>query len=545
MAKRMVLRLAACFSAAAALAWSQTNLDQPKAKSTASLQGKVVSQTTGNALKKTNLLLRPNSGGKTLSAETDDQGAFAFPTAEPGRYTPTAERAGYAKQPYGARGSSLAGAVLTLSAGQEMKELVFKLIPNAVISGKVLDEDGDPMANSAVVVLRPGYERGRKQYTSAGEAMTGATGEYSVSVTAGRYLLAAASMASLRAGLQGASAKPPGDEPETTYTTVYYPRSPDETGAAPVDAAAGAELRGMDFYMTKVKAFRVSGKLAEPQPGKTTFVVLTPRTSTIAAALAIKMVQVQPDGSFEFIGITPGQWLLRAAGETGGSASLQWLTVEDKQIAGLVVALAPLADLPGAITVEGKDTVSPKGTQVTLDGVEAGKSGGQAQAGEDGKFTVKSLMPDRYQVRISNAPANVYLKSVRYGSQDVTDDGVDMTGGVRGSIEVLLNPNGAEIDGVVADDDGKPMPGVTVALIPDSRRYRLFRSDTTDQTGAVRFQGVPPGDYKLLAWEDVVSGAWYDPEFLKPVESKAQAVAVKENDRKNVTLNAIPMETKR
>jgi hypothetical protein len=375
--------------------------------------------------------------------------------------------------------------------------------------------------------------------------MTGATGEYSVSVTAGRYLLAAASMASLRAGLQGASATPPGDEPETTYTTVYYPRSPDETGAAPVDAAAGAELRGMDFYMTKVKAFRVSGKLAEPQPGKTTFVVLTPRTSTIAAALAIKMVQVQPDGSFEFIGITPGQWLLRAAGETGGSASLQWLTVEDKHITGLVVTLAPLADLPGAITVEGKDTVSPKGTQVTLDGVEAGKSGGQALAGEDGKFTVKSLMPDRYQVRISNAPANVYLKSVRYGSQDVTDDGVDMTGGVKGSIEVLLNPNGAEIDGVVADDDGKPMPGVTVALIPDSRRYRLFQSDTTDQTGAVRFQGVPPGAYKLLAWEDVVSGAWCDREFLKPFEGKAEAVTVKENDRKSVALKAVPKETKR
>ena len=120
-----------------------------------------------------------------------------------------------------------------------------------------------------------------------------------------------------------------------------------------------------------------------------------------------------------------------------------------------------------------------------------------------------------------------------------------MTGGVRGSIEVLLNPNGAEIDGVVADDDGKPMPGVTVALIPDSRRYRLFQSDTTDQTGAVRFQGVPPGAYKLLAWEDVVSGAWCDREFLKPFEGKAEAVTVKENDRKSVALKAVPKETKR
>jgi hypothetical protein len=37
-----------------------------------------------------------------------------------------------------------------------MKDLVFKLVPNAVISGRVLDEDGDPMGKAAVIVLRPG-----------------------------------------------------------------------------------------------------------------------------------------------------------------------------------------------------------------------------------------------------------------------------------------------------------------------------------------------------------------------------------------------------
>jgi hypothetical protein len=549
MENRAVLRLAACYlSAAVASAWSQAVPDQPKAepgKSAASLAGKVVSQTTGNPLKKTNLLLRPAGDGKALSAETDDQGAFSFPTVEPGRYTLTGDRAGYAKQPYGARGSSSTGAVLTLTAGQEMKDLVFKLVPNAVVSGRVLDEDGDPMGKAAVIVLRPGYLRGRKQYTEAGEAMVGATGEYSISVTAGHYLLAAASMASLAAGLQGSSSQPPADGPEATYGTVFYARSPDETGAAPVDAAAGAELRGMDITMSKVKAFRVRGKLAEPQPGKTTLAVLTPRGASAAGALAMKMVRVQPDGTFEFTGVTPGQWLLRAAGETGASASLQVVTVEDKHISGVVVPFAPMGEVSGVITVEGKDPVNLKGIQVTLDGVEAGKSGGQAQAGEDGKFTVKSLMPDRYQVRISNAPANVYLKSVRYGNQDATDDGADMTGGISGTLEVAVNPNGAEIDGVVAADDGKPMPGVTVVLIPNSRRYLLFRSDATDQNGAVRFQGVPPGDYKLLAWEDVVSGAWCDPEFLKPFESQAEAVTVQENGRKSVTLKAIPMETKR
>ena len=546
MTKHVVLRLSALLGAAAAMAWSQANLNQPKTeagKSTASLQGKVVNQTTGNPLKKTNLLLRPGNGGKTLTAETDDQGAFSFPTVEPGRYTLTGERTGYAKQPYGARGAaSSAGSVLALTAGQEMKDLVFKLVPNAVISGRVLDEDGDPMANVVVMVLRPGYQRGIKQYASAGEAMVGATGEYSISVTAGRYLLAATSMASLVAGIQGSTSKPPGDQPEPAYATVFYPRSPDETGAVPVDAAAGAEMRSMDFHMTKVKSFRVRGKI-ESQAGKAALAILKPRGSAVTTALAPKMVRPQPDGSFEFVGVTPGQWLLLAAAESG--AGVQVVTVDDKHIDGLVVSINPAGELPGILKVEGTDTVSPKGIQVAIEGMEVGGGGGQAPVGEDGKFTLKNPMPDRFRATISNGPANMYLKSVRYANQDATDSGMDLSAGASGSMEVLVNPNGAEISGVVAAEDGKPMAGITVALIPNSRRYRLFKSDTTDQSGVFRFQGVAPGDYKLLAWEDVVSGAWYDPEFLKPLEGKAEAVTVKENDRTNVTLKAIPVDTKK
>jgi hypothetical protein len=201
MAKHMVLRLAACcLSAATALAWPQTTPE----KSSASLEGKILNQTNDNPLKKTSLLLRAVGGGKSLSSESDDKGVFSFPTVEPGQYTLTGERAGFAEQAYGARGKSSTGSVFTLRAGQEIKDLVFKLSPNAVIAGKVLDEDGDPLSPSIVVALRPGYLRGRKQLTEAGSSITGANGEYSISVTGGRYLLAAVSMASMAAGAEGA-----------------------------------------------------------------------------------------------------------------------------------------------------------------------------------------------------------------------------------------------------------------------------------------------------------------------------------------------------
>jgi hypothetical protein len=264
------------------------------------------------------------------------------------------------------------------------------------------------------------------------------------------------------------------------------------------------------------------------------------------------MVQPQPDGSFEITGITPGQWLLRAVGEGAGgglglvNATSETVTVVDRHIDGLLVSLAPPRELAGTITVERQESVSLKAIQVTLDGQDAGKEGGHATAGEDGKFTVQALMADHYRVLVSGAPGNTYVKSIRYGGDEVTEDGVDLSGGGgSGSLDIKLSPNGAEVGGTVAANDGKPMPGVTVALIPDSRRYSLFQSGVTDQTGAFRFHAVPPGDYKMLAWEDVVPGAWCDPEFLKPFESQAQPVSVKENDRPTMALKAIPAEAKK
>jgi hypothetical protein len=53
---------------------------------------------------------------------------------------------------------------------------------------------------------------------------------------------------------------------------------------------------------------------------------------------------------------------------------------------------------------------------------------------------------------------------------------------------------------------------------------------------------VTPGDYKLLAWEDVEPNAYQDPEFVKPFESRAESLSLKKNDHKGVSTKAIPRE---
>jgi hypothetical protein len=148
----------------------------------------------------------------------------------------------------------------------------------------------------------------------------------------------------------------------------------------------------------------------------------------------------------------------------------------------------------------------------------------------------------RYLVEVNNGPEGFYVKSVRLGGQDISGEGLDLTGGVAGSLQITLSLEAAQVDGVVQDFDNKPVSGATVVLVPDSRRHSLYKAEFTDQNGAFSLRGVPPGEYKLLAWEDIEAGAYQDPEFLKKFESKAVPLSFKPNDRRTVQVKVIPFE---
>lgn len=104
----------------------------------------------------------------------------------------------------------------------------------------------------------------------------------------------------------------------------------------------------------------------------------------------------------------------------------------------------------------------------------------------------------------------------------------------------MLSLAGARVEGVVQNEEGKPVSGATVVLAPDSRRYSLFKEAQTGESGSYSLKGVAPGEYRILAWENIEAGAYLDPDFLKRYEGKAEKLSLKENDRKPVSLKVIP-----
>ena len=158
----------------------------PQKRST--LSGQIVSL-TGEPIKKAQVSLRRMDSGDmqgTQAATSDAAGLFNFAEVAPGRYLLSAEKAGYVRQGFGGgggggRGGRSTGSVITLAPGQDIKGMVMKLSPQAVITGKVIDEDGEPVAQAQVMAMQQRYFQGKRQWMPGGGGQVNDLGEYRLS----------------------------------------------------------------------------------------------------------------------------------------------------------------------------------------------------------------------------------------------------------------------------------------------------------------------------------------------------------------------------
>jgi hypothetical protein len=129
---------------------------------------------------------------------------------------------------------------------------------------------------------------------------------------------------------------------------------------------------------------------------------------------------------------------------------------------------------------------------------------------------------------------------VTVGGQDVTESGFSISGGIW-SLDIVLSSAGATIEGAVVDAKEQPVPDATVVIVPtiEKRNQRdLFKKSTSDQHGHFKVEGVRPGEYTLLALDDLDED-YRDPDVLKPYEDRGQTIRVEKGERKGVLLKVI------
>jgi len=158
----------------------------------------------------------------------------------------------------------------------------------------------------------------------------------------------------------------------------------------------------------------------------------------------------------------------------------------------------------------------------------------------DGTFQLDDVGADHYDLYVTGMPDGHYLKSAYSGSIDVRANGIEAAAGMA-PLEIVISPNAGGLDGTVMDPGTqKPAMSAAVVLIPRDRdRSELYRNVQSDQAGRFHFKNLVPGEYRIYAWEEVPQYAWMDPDFMRPLESKGEAITIPEGSPQSVQLTMI------
>ena len=197
------------------------------AASASSIAGTVVKEPGSEPLKKVlvQVVAEDQKQGGNYSATTDADGHFRIENIAPGRYRLFLEKTGLVE--VNGRGIKADANIFTVQAGHAVEDLLFRMLPTAIISGRVTDEDGDPMSGVRIVAQKK--KPGKATREPAGSEATNDLGEYRLAgLFPGQYWIVAMPPPDMRDYEKEREKSPQGDnqndaQPDTRYVTTYYP----------------------------------------------------------------------------------------------------------------------------------------------------------------------------------------------------------------------------------------------------------------------------------------------------------------------------------
>ncbi|HVX67341.1 MAG TPA: carboxypeptidase regulatory-like domain-containing protein [Bryobacteraceae bacterium] len=515
-------------------------------KKVAKIEGRVVDSVTGEPVRKATLSI------KGSAVESDASGRFLFDGLEPGTYRVMARKPGYPEQFYGTRSPLNGGGIgLTVAAGEHLKGIEFKLIPQCVIAGRVVDEDGEPVQDAYVSVLR---RTPSGHVNSAAGETTNDLGEFRIpNLDAGRYLV----IAGARWPRIYTSGARKSDEPVDAPVPTYYPGVIDAAAATAIDLRPGRTAGGLEIIQRKTRAYRVEGTLSgltAAYPARSLQLILAPRDRKDALG-QIAPVYAEPDGKFIAENVIPGAYMLNVLARVDRqtcSLGRAPVDVTSGHVRGVVVNLTEPVAVSGTVSIEGNQTFAFDTLRLTLRPEEGMLSGGRpAPVNPDGTFRFDGLGVAKYDIHLYGLGDTAYLKAARWGKQDILDTGLDLSN-AQGpvALELVLSLKPGTVEGAV-QVEGKAQPGASVSLLPDPPRgyKRQFQGfATTDQNGRFSIKGMAPGTYTLYAIAQPEYIGMLSDEAIKALESRAEKITVQEGRTTQanltpVTLEAVPEPT--
>jgi Carboxypeptidase regulatory-like domain len=524
---------------------------------------------------------RPQSaGGAPRQVLTDSEGRFVFYNLPKGNYVlRTTSPATYLNGGYGQNRPSGPVQPITLATDDtRIGDLTIRIWKTGVISGTVTDEVGEPVVGIGVSAFRRTAVNTQFRHTQVGSAQTDDRGAYRFSgLGPGDYVIGVSSiqmtmsvatveafaqaissgnplansevyrslmssgmfpstngyrigdllLSSNNSGRGGGLPPAPADDGKVfAYPPTFHPGAASASQATVIKLASGEERSNVDLQLKLVPALRVSGTVVGPDGPMSNLglrlYAVDSATYTGPSFSNSESAQSLTDGTgaFTFLGVTPGQYTLRAvrvprpapsttlpsnfttievAGPNGqmvmGMSSIgpgatppapppipsdptlsaaQPVSVGETDVTGLSLVLRPGARLSGRIQFDGTREI-PAAAQlqrasISIMPVETRPFGDMPQVRVDavGRFTTGGFAPGRYQISGAGVPPlptagppaaagpGWTFKSATLNGHSLTDDPFEVAEEDIAGIVITFTDRTTQITGVVADSKGQP-----------------------------------------------------------------------------------------
>jgi len=542
------IRFYCCFLAQLFLLFLQlVVVGQSSSTGSARISGKVVFASNGKPASVVGIELLPEKGLGRQDTITDEQGTFSFTNLTAGTYKLRVWSPGFILDD-----SSEAAGQIILDKAEERSGIVLRLIKGGVITGRLVDEDEEPVSavNVSVIPVISGQDDKRINMLPLG-TYTDDRGTYRIfGIPPGRYQIAANASKSYFS------------RHTRSLIVTYYPTTAFRSQATEIEVGAGQLIEGLDFKLLNRKGFTVAGRVTRKDgsiPLADTLVSIKEKDGKLSS----RSMGTDGQGRFTFDGLPAGEYEVYAEPrrEKDLLNEFKTIAIDGTDLLNVDFELITGATISGIIKMsDGKRPEKIQDSRMYILHNEAHYRGlypytqWPRRINSDNSFIIGGVPGAEVQLVIQPSNPDYYVFSILRGEEKLSTAKLDVPAGEHiSNIIIVLSDGAASLEGVVKNKDSqKVASGVGVTLLPvddNKREAALYNYSTqSDSAGKYKVTGIAPGKYYVivgeqppLAREDVLITVRLNTssaieQYLEEHKEKAIPVEFKRGEKKVVDL---------
>ncbi len=411
-------------------------------------------------------------------------------------------------------------------ADRPLQTLTLRLKRFAEITGKVRNEDGEPVQGLRVQAYRRYVATGSARLSQSSFSTTDDLGRFRLAeLPAGEYLVRLMGRTGSMAYIGETRRSAP--ESRDAFTPQYFPGVADQSAAQVVKLEPGQAWQ-MEFTTLMRKAVTVRGRIANHAGyHPVTLELGRPDELPMGNRTHINIA----DGRFEIFDVTAGKYQITAQRtvnheEERGLVAIQ---VGSTPVDGVQLTLYRPAHIE--VKVQGVEPELAQAPVIDLSLTSREQSGQgdydtTARRGDAGTLRLDGVWPGKYKVKAHSNAGELYIASVTCGGVDLLHEELTVVEGiVPAPIEVRLAPGAAQLE-VAVLHDGKPAPSAQVLLLGDGGQTTLAQYGGPQSEGKILVGRLAPGSYGVLALPYLAEIEYENPQVLEKYAGRIKRVTV-------------------